>query len=149
MAFLRHKPRETIIILFSLWRHGLSLTTTPIGPARKYKKNKGESTVSEELSFFICTQEGRPVCLGYSWAAHGFCCGEKPKHIKQMYPHFWKRAWGTKSDNFFNCSELFNPPLRRDERIHFLFKSLRCQIEHIEFLVKLGWVWTHIEYLVC
>lgn len=90
---------------------------------------------------------GRPVCLDYSRAARGFCCGEKPKHIKQMYPHFWKRAWGTESDNFFNCSGLFNPPLRRDGRIHFLyhyplclFKSLRCQMERIEFPVKLGWV---------
>lgn len=103
-----------------LEKYGLSLTTTSTSPARKYKESEGEMTVSEDLSFFICPQESRSLSLGYSWATHLLLCEGKSSTSNKRIPTFRKMAWGTGSDSFFNYSELFHSPPRRDRIIFFI-----------------------------
>ena len=132
MASPSHKPTENFTTLFSFWGDGLSLTTASINPARKYKENEGEMTISEELSFFNCPQESRFLSLDYLWWTHMLFCEEKSSTSNKFIPTFWKRA----QDNFFNYSELLNPPPRRDWRINFLYHYLLCLFKGLQFKIK-------------
>lgn len=43
-----------------------------------------------------------------------------------------KMARGTESDNFFKLSELFNLPLRRDQRINCLYHYLFVSFQEVK-----------------
>lgn len=121
-----------------------SLTATSTSPARKYKGSRGWGwgwmTVSEELSFFIYTQETWVYVSRLFMSRPRVILWGKIKHIKQMYPHILKSGLRHRVWQVLQLLELLNPPLRRDQRINFLyhdslclFQRLKIKIEHIKF----------------
>lgn len=120
-----------------------SLTATSTSPARKYKGSWGGGAMNDSFwrtqLFHLHPRNWVYVSRLFMSRPRVILWG-KIKHIKQMYPHILKSGLRHRVWQALQLLELLNPPLRRDQRINFLyhdslclFQRLKIKIEHIKF----------------